>query len=48
MRGFTLDDLAVTLYFCVVVPLIGLALVLALLPMYSDVAAWVLRLCGVL
>ena len=47
MRGFTLDDLAVTLYFCVVVPLIGMALLVALLPVYIGVAVWVLHLCGV-
>ena len=43
----TLDDLLATLFFCVVVPLIGMALVLALLPVYITVALWVLHLCGV-
>jgi hypothetical protein len=44
----TLDDLAVVLFYCVVVPLIALALLVALLPVYITVAAWVLHLCGVL
>ncbi len=44
----TLDDLLATLFFCVVVPLIALALLVALLPVYITVAAWVLHLCGVL
>jgi hypothetical protein len=42
----TTDDLLVTVFYCVLVPLVGLAALLALLPMYSDVAAWVLHLCG--
>jgi hypothetical protein len=42
----TCDDLAVTLFFCGVVPLIGLWLVLLLLPVYVNVAVWVLYLCG--
>ncbi len=48
MRGFTLDDLRATLFFCVLVPLIGMALLVALLPVYITVAAWVLHLCGAL
>ncbi len=44
---FTLDDLLATLFFCVVVPLIAMALVLALLPVYITVAAWVAHVCGV-
>ncbi len=43
----TLDDLLVVLVYCVLAPLVGLWLALALLPAYSGVAAWVLRLCGV-
>jgi len=43
----TLDDLLATLFFCVVVPLIAMALVFALLPVYIGVALWVLHLCGV-
>jgi len=46
MRGFTLDDLLATLFFCVLVPLVGLWLVLLLLPVYIGVALWVLHLCG--
>ncbi len=42
----TLDDLAVTLFFCGVVPLMGLWLVLLFLPVYVNVAVWVLYLCG--
>ncbi len=42
----TADDLMVTLFFCVLVPLVGLALVLALAPAYVSVAVWVLHLCG--
>ncbi len=47
MRGFTLDDLRATLFFCVLVPLVGMALLVALLPVYIGVALWVLHLCGV-
>jgi len=43
----TLDDLLATLFFCVVVPLIAMALVLALLPVYVGVAVWVIHLLGV-
>ncbi len=42
----TADDMAATLFFCVLVPLVGLAVLLALLPVYLDIAAWVLHLCG--
>jgi len=48
MRRFTRDDLRATLFFCVLVPLVGLWLVLLLLPVYITVAAWLLHLCGVL
>ena len=47
MRRFTLDDLLVTVFYCVLVPLVGLAALLALLPVYIGVALWVLHLCGV-
>ncbi len=43
----TLDDVAVTLFLCVVVPLIGLWIALTLLPVYVGVVVWVLYLCGV-
>ncbi len=43
----TLDDLLVVLVYCVLVPLVSMGAFLALLPAYSGVAAWVLRLCGV-
>ncbi len=42
----TADDLTVTLFFCALVPLVGLALFLALVPAYVSAAVWVLRLCG--
>jgi hypothetical protein len=47
MRGFTLDDLRATLFFCVLVPLVGMALLVALLPVYVGVVVWVLHLLGV-
>ncbi len=40
---FTFDDLAVTLVFCGVAPLLGLWLVLLLLPVYVTVAVWVIH-----
>jgi hypothetical protein len=42
----TLDDLAVTLFLCVLVPLVSMGVFLLLLPVYVDVAVWVLRLRG--
>ncbi len=42
----TRDDVAVVLFYCGVVPLLGLWLVLLLLPVYVNVAVWVLYLCG--
>lgn len=43
----TLDDVAVVLSYCVLVPLVSVGLFLAFLPAYSGVAAWVLHLLGV-
>lgn len=42
----TLDDLAATPFFCVLVPLVGMWALLTLLPMYVGVAVWVLHLLG--
>ncbi len=42
----TLDDLAVILFFCVLVPLVGLWLFVMLLPVYVSVAVWVIHLLG--
>ncbi len=43
----TLDDVAVVLSYCVLVPLVSVWLFLAFLPAYSGVAAWALHLLGV-
>jgi len=44
----TTDDLLVTVFYCVLVPLVGLAALLALLPMYITVAVWVAHVSGAL
>ena len=43
----TLDDVAVTLFLCVLVPLVSMGVFLLLLPVYVDVGVWVFHLCGV-
>ncbi len=45
---FTFDDLAVTLFFCGLVPLVGMWALLTLLPVFVGVAVWVLHVLGVL
>ena len=42
----TRDDVAVILFFCALVPLVGLAMFLALFPVYVNAAVWVCHLCG--
>ena len=42
----TLDDVAVTLFLCVVVPLVSMGVFLLLLPGYVGVVVWVLHLLG--
>ncbi len=42
----TRDDVAVVLFYCVLVPLVSMGVFLLLLPVYVNVAAWVLHLCG--
>ena len=47
----TTDDLLVTVFYCVLVPLVGLAALLALLPLlplYITVAVWVAHVSGTL
>ena len=50
----TTDDLLVTVFYCVLVPLVGLAALLALLallpllPLYITVAVWVAHVSGAL
>jgi hypothetical protein len=43
----TRDDVAVTLFFCGVVPLVSMGVFLLLLPVYVGVVVWVLHLRGV-
>jgi len=43
----TRDDVAVVLFYCVLVPLVSMGVFLLLLPVYVGVVVWVLHLLGV-